>query len=39
MKRGSRGPSSAKVKNENIENMERLFKATKAHGFEVFISP
>ena len=25
--------------NHTIENMERLFKATKAHGFEVFISP
>jgi nicotinamidase-related amidase len=25
--------------NHTIENMERLFKAAKAHGFEVFISP
>src|SRR5262249_42712453 len=25
--------------NRTIENMERLFKAAKAHGFEVFISP
>jgi nicotinamidase-related amidase len=25
--------------NNTIENMERLFKAAKAHGFEVFISP
>jgi nicotinamidase-related amidase len=25
--------------NHTIENMERLFKAAKSHGFEVFISP
>src|SRR3984885_13242458 len=25
--------------NNTIENMERIFKAAKAHGFEVFISP
>jgi hypothetical protein len=25
--------------NHTIENMERIFKAAKAHGFEVFISP
>src|SRR5262249_38494154 len=25
--------------NNTIENMERVFKAAKAHGFEVFISP
>jgi nicotinamidase-related amidase len=25
--------------NNTIENMERLFKAAKTHGFEVFISP
>jgi nicotinamidase-related amidase len=25
--------------NQTIEHMERLFKAAKAHGFEVFISP
>ena len=25
--------------NHTIENMDRLFKAAKAHGFEVFISP
>jgi nicotinamidase-related amidase len=25
--------------NDTIENMERIFKAAKAHGFEVFISP
>jgi nicotinamidase-related amidase len=25
--------------NQTIENMERIFKSAKAHGFEVFISP
>jgi nicotinamidase-related amidase len=25
--------------NNTIENMERIFKAAKAHGFEVLISP
>jgi nicotinamidase-related amidase len=25
--------------NDTIENMERIFKAAKAHGFDVFISP
>jgi nicotinamidase-related amidase len=25
--------------NKTVENMERIFKAAKAHGFEVFISP
>jgi nicotinamidase-related amidase len=25
--------------NNTIENMERIFMAAKAHGFEVFISP
>jgi len=25
--------------NNTVENMERIFKAPKAHGFEVFISP
>ena len=25
--------------NNTIENMERIFKAAKSHGFEVFISP
>lgn len=25
--------------NNTVENMERIFKAAKAHGFEVFISP
>jgi len=25
--------------NNTIENMERIFKAAKTHGFEVFISP
>ena len=27
------------VENNTIENMERIFQAAKAHGFEVFISP
>jgi len=27
------------AENHTIENMERIFKAAKAHGFEVFISP
>ena len=27
------------AENNTIENMERIFKAAKAHGFEVFISP
>ena len=25
--------------NNTIENMERIFKVAKAHGFQVFISP
>ena len=27
------------TENNTIENMERIFKAAKANGFEVFISP
>ena len=27
------------MENNTIENMERIFKAAKAHGLEVFISP
>ncbi|MFZ1207472.1 MAG: cysteine hydrolase, partial [Pseudolabrys sp.] len=27
------------AENNTIENMERIFRAAKAHGFEVFISP
>jgi len=38
---GRAWPSVRKSLRENntIENMERIFKAAKAHGFEVFISP
>jgi len=31
--------SESVKENKTIENMERIFKAAKSHGFEVFISP
>ncbi len=31
--------SESVKENKTIENMERIFKAAKSHGFDVFISP